>query len=67
VAQLDLTPAQQSLMKTLADHGRAELVDLDLDATLATMTGNPYIFPVPTLSGGEGVVGVRAFWCASVL
>src|SRR5262252_7947922 len=50
------------MMKTLADHGRAEVVDLDLDATLATMTGNPYIFPAPTLSGGEGVVAVREFY-----
>ena len=60
MAQPDLTPAQQTLMKTLAD--RAELVDLDLDATLATMTRNPYIFPTPTLAGGEGVVGVREFY-----
>ena len=62
MAQPDLTPAQQTLMKTLADHGKAELVDLDVDATLATMTGNPYIFPTPTLSGREGVVGVREFY-----
>src|SRR5262249_41810993 len=49
-------------MKILADHGRAELVDLDLDATLATMTGNPYIFATPTLAGGDGVAGVREFY-----
>src|SRR5262245_15197647 len=26
------------------------------------MTGNPYILPTPTLSGGEGVAGVREFY-----
>ena len=62
MAQPDLTPAQEAMVKTLADHGRAEVVDRDLAATLATMTGNPYIFPAPTLSGAEGVVGVREFY-----
>lgn len=34
VEHLDLTPAQQAMMKTLAEHGKAELIDLDLDAAI---------------------------------
>ena len=58
----DLTPSQQAMMRTLADHGKAEIADRDLDATLATMTEPPYIFLAPTLSGGEGREGVRDFY-----
>jgi|RhiMethySRZTD1v2_1073278.scaffolds.fasta_scaffold227636_2 hypothetical protein len=54
MAQLDLTPSQQAMVKTLEAHGKAEFYDLDLDATLATMTENPYLFFVPTLAGGNG-------------
>jgi len=42
------------MVKTLEAHGKAEFYDLDLDATLATMTENPYLFFVPTLAGGNG-------------
>jgi hypothetical protein len=62
MAQLDLTPSQQTMLKTLEEHGKAEFHDLDLDATLATMTENPYLFFVPTLSGGDGRDGVRDFY-----
>ena len=62
MAQLDLTPSQQAMVKTLQEHGKAEFHDLDLDATLATMTEHPYLFFSPTLAGGEGREGVRAFY-----
>ena len=58
----DLTPSQQAMMKTLADHGKAEISDRDLDATLATMTENPYLFVSPTLAGAEGLDAVRDFY-----
>jgi len=58
----DLTPSQQAMMRTLADHAKAETADRDLDATLATMTETPYLFLAPTLSGGEGSEGVRDFY-----
>jgi carboxymethylenebutenolidase len=62
VEQPDFTPAQQAMMKTLAEHGKAELIDLDLEVTLATMTDNPYLFLAPTLGGGEGREGVHHFY-----
>jgi len=58
----DLTPSQQAMMKTLADHAEAEIIDRDLDAALATMTKNPYLFVSPTLAGAEGRDAVRDFY-----
>jgi carboxymethylenebutenolidase len=57
-----LTPSQQAMVQTLEAHGKAEFQDLDLDATLATMTEHPSLFFVPTLAGGNGREGVREFY-----
>ncbi len=35
-------------------HVKAEFVDLDVDAAMATMTANPYLTHVPALTGGYG-------------
>jgi carboxymethylenebutenolidase len=43
-------------------HMQAEFQDLDLEATMATMTDDPYVHHVPTITGGNGVVGVRDFY-----
>jgi len=43
-------------------HVAAEFVDLDLDATMATMTDDPYVNHVPVMTGGIGVEGVRRFY-----
>ena len=43
-------------------HVAAEFVDLDLDATMATMTDDPYVNHVPVMTGGVGVEGVRQFY-----
>ena len=44
------------------DHVAAEFVDMDLDATMATMTDDPYVNHVPVMTGGVGVEGVRQFY-----
>jgi carboxymethylenebutenolidase len=44
------------------DHVAAEFVDLDLDATMATMTDDPYVNHVPVMTGGVGFEGVRRFY-----
>ena len=44
------------------DHVAAEFVDMDLDATMATMTEDPYVNHVPVMTGGVGVEGVRQFY-----
>ena len=44
------------------DHVAAEFVDMDLDATMATMTDDPYVNHVPVMTGGVGAEGVRQFY-----
>jgi carboxymethylenebutenolidase len=44
-----------------ARHMDAELAG-DLETTLATMTGNPHLVNVPSMVGGVGREGVRAFY-----
>jgi carboxymethylenebutenolidase len=51
------------LAATFDAHVQAEFLDLDLDATIATMADNPYVHHVPTITGGNGTAGVRDFYC----
>ena len=44
------------------DHVAAEFADMDLDATMATMTEDPYVNHVPVMTGGVGFEGVREFY-----
>jgi hypothetical protein len=41
---------------------RAEFQDLDLEATMGTMTDDPYVHHVPTIAGGNGTARVRDFY-----
>jgi carboxymethylenebutenolidase len=50
------------LAATFDAHVRAEFQDLDLEATMATMTDDPYVHHVPTITGGNGTADVRAFY-----
>jgi carboxymethylenebutenolidase len=43
-------------------HVKAEFRDLDLEATMSTMTDDPYVHHVPTITGGNGTAGVRDFY-----
>jgi carboxymethylenebutenolidase len=43
-------------------HVAAEFVDRDIDATMATMTGEPYLDHVPVMTGGVGGAEVRRFY-----
>ena len=43
-------------------HVAAEFVDLDLDATMATMTDAPYVYHLPAMTGGVGSEAVRQFY-----
>jgi len=44
------------------EHMRHEFVDRDVDATMRTMTANPHLTHVPTLTGGNGFEGVRDYY-----
>ena len=43
-------------------HVRAEFVERDVDATMATMADAPYVTHVPVLTGGYGAAEVRQFY-----
>jgi carboxymethylenebutenolidase len=51
-----------SLADVLDEHLAAEFVTTDLDATMATMTDDPYLIHVPVLTGGIGREEVRRFY-----
>jgi carboxymethylenebutenolidase len=50
------------LAATFDAHVKAEFQDVDLEATMATMTDDPYVHHVPTITGGNGTAGVRDFY-----
>jgi carboxymethylenebutenolidase len=50
------------LAATFDAHVRAEFQDCDLEATMETMTDDPYVHHVPTITGGNGTAGVREFY-----
>lgn len=52
---------QQQMVALFQQHVGAEL-DGDLDTTMATMSDDPHLNHVPTMAGGVGQVGVRAFY-----
>src|SRR5437763_15915461 len=50
------------LAATFDAHMQAEFQVLDLEATMATMTDDPYVHHVPTITGGNGMTGVPDFY-----
>jgi carboxymethylenebutenolidase len=57
----DLSAAQQAMVALFERHVNAELAG-DLETTMATMIGDPHLNHVPTMAGGVGREGVRAFY-----
>ena len=53
---------EQDLASVFDEHVTAEFVDMDLDATMATMTEDPYVNHVPVMTGGVGLESVRQFY-----
>jgi carboxymethylenebutenolidase len=52
---------QQQMAALFEQHVGAEL-EGDLDTTMATMSDDPRVNHVPTMAGGVGLEGVRAFY-----
>jgi carboxymethylenebutenolidase len=44
------------------EHMAAEFAQRDLDAAMATMTDDPYVYQVPVMTGGVGFEDVRRFY-----
>jgi carboxymethylenebutenolidase len=56
-----LSSMQQAMVDLFQKHVDAELAG-DLDTTMATMTADPHLNHVPSMAGGVGRDGVRAFY-----
>jgi carboxymethylenebutenolidase len=56
-----LSEKQQQMVALFDQHVGAELAG-DLDTTMATMSDSPHLNHVPTMAGGVGQSGVRAFY-----
>jgi carboxymethylenebutenolidase len=56
-----LSEKQQQMVALFEKHVGAELAG-DLDTTMATMSDDPHLNHVPTMAGGVGQSGVRAFY-----
>ena len=56
-----LSEKQQRMVALFEKHVGAELAG-DLDTTMATMSDTPHLNHVPTMAGGVGQDGVRAFY-----
>jgi len=56
-----LSERQQQMVALFEKHVGAELAG-DLDTTMATMSEDPHLNHVPTMAGGVGKDGVRAFY-----
>ncbi len=56
-----LSENQQQMAAIFDKHVGAEL-EGDLETTMATMNDSPYLHHVPTMAGGVGRSGVRAFY-----
>jgi carboxymethylenebutenolidase len=50
------------LVRVWEQHLGSELFAKDVDATMATMTDDPYVNHVPTLTGGVGAKELRRFY-----
>jgi carboxymethylenebutenolidase len=44
------------------EHVAAEFVAQDLDQAMGTMAGNPFVYHLPSMTGGLGTEGVRRFY-----
>jgi carboxymethylenebutenolidase len=61
-ATTPFTPAQQTMIDVLERHMAAEMVTLNVDDAIATMTNDAYVNHVPVLTGGVGPQEVRHFY-----
>jgi carboxymethylenebutenolidase len=66
-AMIAAVPARQLLLAQWQQHTYAEFELKDADVALETMTENPFVFCVPSGSGGTGREGVHKFYAKQFL
>lgn len=57
-----LTPEQQALVEIWERHMAAEFDEKSINATMETMTSDPFVNHVPVMTGGVGSSEVRHFY-----
>jgi len=57
-----LTPEQQAMVEMWERHMAAEFEEKSINATMATMTSDPFVNHVPVMTGGVGSSEVRHFY-----
>jgi carboxymethylenebutenolidase len=57
-----LTPKQQAMVEMWERHMAAEFQSKSIDATMATMSSDPFVNHVPVMTGGVGSREVRHFY-----
>ncbi|MBB3061749.1 ester cyclase [Microbulbifer rhizosphaerae] len=58
----DLSRKQQAMVEMWDRHTAAEFEQKNIDATMTTMTPNPFVNNVPVMTGGVGSSEVRHFY-----
>jgi len=58
----NLTPEQQAMIEIWERHTAAEFEEKSINATMATMTSDPFVNHVPVMTGGVGYSEVRHFY-----
>ncbi|MCH8040496.1 MAG: ester cyclase [Nitrospinae bacterium] len=58
----NLTPEQQAMVEIWERHIAAEFEEKSINATMATMTSDPFVNHVPVMTGGVGSSEVRHFY-----
>lgn len=56
------TPLQAAMLRTWEAHLDAEFVQHDVEATMATMTAEPSVLHLGSMTGGVGAAAVRRFY-----
>jgi len=54
--------SSQEIAAVFDQHMAAEFAERDLDAAMATMNDDPYVYHLPVMTGGVGFDGVRRFY-----
>ena len=58
----NLTPEQQAMVEIWERHMAAEFDEKSINATMETMTSDPFVNHVPVMTGGVGSSEVRHFY-----
>jgi carboxymethylenebutenolidase len=54
--------SSQDIAAVFDQHMAAEFAQRDLDAAVATMSDDPYVYHLPVMTGGVGFDEVRRFY-----